>query len=145
MTRYTLYFLVFIAVIILTILGCNSSPTASNNDLLYAKTSKNIYSQYDTITLNIYNNTEDSVYFKYYDDIFVAFCEKKSNNNWVQAELIFVPSGAVLNTLALEPDSIKQYKKYANWAGKSRFRIPFNYDGSTDFPDTLVSNIFTVE
>ena len=145
MTRYSLKLLVFISAIILAVFGCNSSPTASNSNLLYAKTSKNTYSKYDTITLNIYNNTEDSVYFKYFDDTFLALCEKKSNNNWILASLIFVPSGAVLNTSALEPDSIKQYKKRADWTGKSRIRIPFNYDASTDFPDTLVSNIFKVE
>ena len=146
MTRYSLKLLVFISAIILAIFGCNSSPTASNSDLLYAKTSKNAYSINDTITLNINNNTEDSVYFKYYDDMLVLSYEVKiSNNNWIPAYLFFIPSGAVLNTRVLEPDSIKQYKKRADWAGMSRFRIPYNDDGSTDFPDTLISNIFTVE
>ena len=144
--RYPKILLLIISVIILALLGCNISPTASNSDLLYAKTSKNTYSINDTITLNINNNTDDSVYFKYYDDMLVLSYEVKiSNNNWIPAYLFFIPSGAVLNTRVLEPDSIKQYKKRADWAGKSRFRIPYNNDGSTDFPDTLISNIFTVE
>jgi len=143
--RYSKYLLAIIIVIILFSLCCNTSTTESNSDLLYAKTSKKKYSIHDTILLNIYNNTEDSVYFEYYDNIFVTFFEKRSNNNWISAELFMIPSGTVKNTRALKPDSIKQYTKYTNWVGESRIRIPYNTDGSTNFPDTLFSNIFTVE
>jgi hypothetical protein len=69
----------------------------------------------------------------------------KSNDNWITVDLLVIPSVAVLNTQILRPDSLKQYKIYANWTGKFRFSIPYNYDGSTEFQDTLISNIFTVE
>lgn len=127
------------------LLGCDSSPTASKSDLLYAEMSKICYSINDTITLDIYNSTEDSVYFKYYDDIFIIICEKISTDNVKHFYSVKIPRGAVLNPRALKPNSIKQYKRTANWTGEFIFRIPFNYNGSTEFQDTLISNIFTVE
>lgn len=129
----------------MTFWSCNSSPTALNADLLYTETNRNTYSVYDTVILNIYNNTEDSVYFECYDNVFIALCERKSNDKWIQTDLIYIESGAVLNARILEPDSNIQYNKRVDWAGKSRIRIPYNIDGSLIFPDTLISNTFTVE
>ena len=145
MMRYPKILLVTTSTLILAFWGCNSSPTASNSDLLYAKTSKSTYSSYDTIVLNIYNNTEDSVYFKYYDNVFIALSERKSNDKWIAVDFIPIQSGAILNARILMPDSLKQYKKYATYTGKFRFRIPYNNDGSLNFPDTLISNTFKVE
>jgi len=144
MTRYTQILLVTITTIILVFFGCNSSPTESTSDILYTKTSKNIYSLHSTIILNIYNNSEDSAYFKYYDNIFIAKYEKKVNDCWIANPKV-IPYGSILNSKVLKPDSLKQYKMYANYTGVFRFRIPYNNDGSTVFPDTLISNTFKVE
>jgi len=144
MTRYTKILLVIITTVIFLFIGCDSSPVESNSDILYAKTSKNSYSLYDTVTLNIYNNTDDSVYFKYYKNTFITICEKESEDKWIQTNLIIILYGDTLNTQILRPDCIKKYYKRVDWIGKSRIRIPYNIDGSANFTDTLISNVFTV-
>ena len=143
--RYIEIILAGISVIILAILGCNNFPTSPKDELLSATTSKNTYSEYDRITLNICNNTQDSVYFEFYDNTFIAIFEKISYNNWIQANLIYRESDAILNARLLSPDSSMIYKKRVYWTGKSRIIIPYNIDGSLNFPDTLISNTFTIE
>jgi len=144
MTRYTKILLVIVATVIFLFIGCDSSPVETNSDMLYAKTSKSSYSLYDTVTLNIYNNTNDSVYFKFYKNTLITIYEVESDDKWIQKNLIFILSGDTLNTQVLEPDSIKIHYQRVDWAGKSRIRIPYNIDGSMNFIDTLISNIFTV-
>jgi len=134
-----------IFVITLVISGCNNSPTSSKNEILSAITNQTTYSIYDTVIVNIQNNTEEPVYFKYYDNQFTVLSEVKIDNNWILAELFVVQSGAILNARIFEPDSNICYKQRVQWTGKSRMKMPYNIDGSLSFPDTLFSNTFTIE